>query len=51
MASLYEKWKNATNAAESEAVQDEIAELLYATRDCTWQTQSRRVLELLKEEA
>ena len=49
MTDLYEKWKNATNAADSEAVEAQVSELLYETRDYTWQIQARRVLALLKE--
>lgn len=39
---------NLTSAAASEALEQELAELLYTTRDYTWQIQARRVTELLK---
>lgn len=43
--------RNATTAAASEALEQEVAELLYVTRDYTWQIQARRVIELLKGES
>lgn len=38
-------------AAVTEALEQEVAELLYVTRDYTWQIQARRVIELLKGES